>query len=42
MTRWYLFFGEEMLSIGSKPFSKCNEFLLKNNLKPIDWQIENI
>ncbi len=27
---------------GSKPFSKCNEFLIKNNLKPIDWQIENI
>ena len=27
---------------GSKPFSKCNEFLIKNNLRPIDWQIENI
>ncbi len=24
---------------GSKPFSKTNEFLKKNNLKPIDWQI---
>lgn len=22
---------------GSKPFSKCNEFLEKNNLKPITW-----
>lgn len=27
---------------GCKHFSKTNEFLLKNNLKPIDWQIENI
>lgn len=27
---------------GSKPFSRCNDFLIKNNLKPIDWQIENI
>lgn len=27
---------------GSKPFSKTNEFLIKNNLKPIDWQIEDI
>lgn len=27
---------------GSKPFSKCNDFLEKNNMKPIDWQIENI
>lgn len=27
---------------GSKPFSKCNEYLVKNNLKAIDWQIENI
>ena len=25
---------------GSKPFSKTNEFLIKNNLKPIDWQIK--
>lgn len=24
---------------GSKPFSKTNEFLIKNNLKPINWQI---
>ena len=24
---------------GSKPFSKTNEFLLKNNLKPIDWKL---
>ena len=27
---------------GSKPFSKTNNYLIKNNLKPIDWQIENI
>ncbi|MDO4500314.1 MAG: uracil-DNA glycosylase [Erysipelotrichaceae bacterium] len=27
---------------GSKPFSKTNEFLKKNNLNAIDWQIENI
>lgn len=27
---------------GSKPFSKTNEFLIKNNIEPIDWQIENI
>lgn len=27
---------------GSKPFSKTNEFLVKNNSQPIDWQIENI
>ena len=26
----------------SKPFSKTNDFLIKNNLKPIDWQIDNI
>ena len=24
---------------GSKPFSKTNEFLIKNNKKPIDWQL---
>lgn len=24
---------------GSKPFSKTNEFLEKNNIKPIDWQL---
>ena len=24
---------------GSKPFSKTNEFLKKNNIKPIDWQL---
>lgn len=23
----------------SKPFSKTNDFLIKNNLRPIDWQI---
>ena len=27
---------------GSKPFSKTNKFLEINNVKPIDWQIENI
>lgn len=27
---------------GSKPFSKTNNFLKQNNLKEIDWQIENI
>ena len=27
---------------GSKPFSKTNEYLVKNGLSPIDWQIENI
>lgn len=27
---------------GSKPFSKTNDYLQKNDLKPIDWQIENI
>ena len=27
---------------GSKPFSKTNEFLIKNNKEPINWQIENI
>ncbi len=27
---------------GSKPFSKTNEYLIKNGLSPIDWQIENI
>lgn len=27
---------------GCKHFSKANEFLIKNNIQPIDWQIENI
>lgn len=27
---------------GSKPFSKTNEFLIKNNIQPIDWQIKDI
>lgn len=27
---------------GSRPFSKTNDFLQKNNIKPIDWQIENL
>ncbi len=26
----------------SKPFSRTNNFLISNNIKPIDWQIENI
>ena len=25
---------------GSKPFSKANDFLTKNNLKPINWNLE--
>ena len=25
---------------GSRPFSRTNEFLIKNKIKPIDWQIE--
>lgn len=25
---------------GSKPFSKCNDFLIKNGIKPIDWEID--
>lgn len=28
--------------LGSKPFSKTNNFLIKNNISPIDWQIENL
>lgn len=27
---------------GCKHFSMANEFLVKNGLKPIDWQIENV
>lgn len=27
---------------GSKPFSRTNRFLKDNNMKPIDWQIENL
>ena len=27
---------------GCKHFSKANEFLLKNGIEPIDWQIENL
>lgn len=27
---------------GSRPFSKTNQFLTKNGIEPIDWQIENI
>lgn len=26
---------------GSHPFSKTNNFLIKNNIKPIDWKIDN-
>lgn len=26
---------------GSKPFSKTNDFLIKNNLTPIDWDLKN-
>ena len=25
---------------GSKPFSKTNEFLKKNNIEEIDWRVE--
>ena len=25
---------------GSRPFSRTNEFLIKNNIKPINWQIK--
>ena len=28
--------------LGSKPFSKTNEFLKSINKEPINWQIENI
>ena len=27
---------------GSKPFSRTNDFLIQNDISPIDWQIENI
>lgn len=27
---------------GSKPFSRTNDFLMKNGIDPIDWQIEDI
>ena len=27
---------------GSKPFSKTNDFLAKNGILPIDWQIEDV
>lgn len=26
---------------GSKPFSKTNKFLIKNHIKPINWEIKN-
>ena len=25
---------------GSKPFSRCNEILIDNNIKPIDWEVK--
>lgn len=28
--------------LGSRPFSQTNEFLVRNGLEPIDWQIENV
>ena len=28
--------------MGCGHFKKCNEYLIKNNITPIDWQIENI
>ena len=27
---------------GSRPFSRTNDFLIQNDISPIDWQIENI
>lgn len=27
---------------GSKPFSRTNEFLIKNNIEPINWKIKDI
>lgn len=27
---------------GSKPFSRCNEYLKEHGIAPIDWQIENV
>lgn len=27
---------------GSKPFSKANEFLIANEIEPIDWSIDNV
>lgn len=27
---------------GSKPFSKCNDFLASKGIEPVDWQIKNI
>lgn len=27
--------------LGSKPFSKTNEFLIKNNIKPINWDLNS-
>ena len=26
---------------GSRPFSRCNDYLVSNNVKPIDWQIKD-
>lgn len=30
------------LFFGGRYFSKCNEFLIKNGIEPIDWKIQNI
>lgn len=27
---------------GSKPFSKANNFLIKNNIQPVNWEIKDI
>lgn len=27
---------------GSKPFSKANDFLIKNNIQPVNWEIKDI
>lgn len=35
MAAYYGFFG-------SRPFSATNDFLIKNGMEPIDWQIDNI
>ncbi len=28
--------------MGSRCFSRCNDFLVKNGVEPVDWQIENV
>ena len=27
---------------GSRPFSQANDYLARNGITPVDWQIENI